>query len=555
MRRLTYIGTLLTLMAPLAIMAQNNPLGDRDTIMLTNDRILEVIESEKPFIKPPYQEIKKGKIEEFNFQSQDFPVETDFEPAPPKVTPWKPAKKLPYNDNFVKLGIGRYITPLAQLYINNGISKDLDYGVYFSHLSAYQDQVELRKFNNNQLTVQGSKIDKAYRATAAVDFYNSSYFNYAGDDTSRFEGSRETIEDSLKMRYTRFGINGSIASNSDQDEQYFYDAGVGIQFYGDRRKNRETYFELTPKGGLNVAEGFTLNLDTKLAFTAGRIDTTRQNQNLVELMPTVRFQNDQLRVMGGVKFNYANNSIDSTGVTNLAPVIDVRYSLTPGGFTVFAGYEGGVALNTYADMIGQNPYLGTQAYLQPSVEKLNVYAGIEGNVGGSLDFLAKAYHRRVSNQLIFQTYDSLYFQPVYDSLTKISGVYGELNYDMGEGIRAGAALNLNVFSTANQDSLTARYYGAAPVRVDLFAEYNWEDKLHAKLTTFLYGATPVAQDAAGEIVSRSSFMDVSIEADYQITKQISVFVQANNLLNAEFERWQYYPERRLDFMAGLTFGF
>ncbi|MEM7656894.1 MAG: hypothetical protein AAF399_12250, partial [Bacteroidota bacterium] len=70
-----------------------DPLGGQDTITLENERIEDVINSEKPFLKPPYQDIKKGSTEEIRFQSKDFYVETAFVPVEPDIRSLDKEKK------------------------------------------------------------------------------------------------------------------------------------------------------------------------------------------------------------------------------------------------------------------------------------------------------------------------------------------------------------------------------------------------------------------------------------------------------------------------------
>ncbi|MEO0585466.1 MAG: hypothetical protein AAF135_24855, partial [Bacteroidota bacterium] len=122
MKNFLYIAFLgLILLGNVTVQAQNNnPLEGQDSLVLENERINDVIDSDKPFIKPPYQEIKQGAQDKPTYQSQEFYVETEFEPVPPRFKEVDPDEKNRYKNNLLRLGIGRYTTPLAQLYINNG---------------------------------------------------------------------------------------------------------------------------------------------------------------------------------------------------------------------------------------------------------------------------------------------------------------------------------------------------------------------------------------------------------------------------------------------------
>ncbi|GAB4415081.1 MAG: TonB-dependent receptor [Bacteroidia bacterium] len=547
----------LLLGTALAATAQpgSDPLGGKDTIVLENERINDVIESEKPFIKPPYQTLEKGAQEGIRFESQSFYVETDFTPQPPNTRPVETIKEDRFNNNLLRLGIGRYVTPLAQLYLNNGKEGDIDYGLMFTHRSAHQDEIPLREFREDYGTLRFAKIDRYQTFSGTFDLYNTQYFFYAGDDTLRIPGEQQLRSDSLRMGYTNLSVRGRIQSNYVEDPEFTYDAGVDIRFLGDQLGNQEFHLDATPTGGYYVASNVLLGLRSQIAYVRGSLADVGQNRFFLDLHPGVTFDNGTVYVHGGIRYNYFRNSVDSSGVNNLGPMIEARYAVQPDQLVVMAGYTSGMVHNHYYDMRRENRYLGRAIDVKPTVEKMNIYLGAEGNITEQLDYAAKLYYRRTSNQLIYRSVDSIYFQVVYDSLMTTTGGHIELNYDLDNNIRAGAALNINVYSTSNQDSLTARYFHAAPLRLDFYGAYTWNDQLTAKAELFVFGPTPMGTDATGELIRRNPFLNLNVSADFRITKDISVFLTMNNVLNSRYERWLNYPERRFDVLGGLTVAF
>ena len=59
MKNITYILLFFVLILGglLAQAQDNNPLEGQDSLVLENERINDVVDSDKPFINPPYQEI------------------------------------------------------------------------------------------------------------------------------------------------------------------------------------------------------------------------------------------------------------------------------------------------------------------------------------------------------------------------------------------------------------------------------------------------------------------------------------------------------------------
>ncbi|MEO0473719.1 MAG: hypothetical protein AAF206_29170 [Bacteroidota bacterium] len=117
---------------------------------------------------------------------------------------------------------------------------------------------------------------------------------------------------------------------------------------------------------------------------------------------------------------------------------------------------------------------------------------------------------------------------------------------MSDDIRAGAALNINAFNP----STVTNFFHATPLRLDVFLAYQLEEKLNAKAELRIFGPTNFTAEE-----SRTLYPELNLSADYRITPQFSVFAQVNNMLNTRYQRWFLYPERRIDFMAGISLSF
>ncbi|MEO1416085.1 MAG: TonB-dependent receptor [Bacteroidota bacterium] len=557
MKNFLYIAFLgLILLGNVTVQAQNNnPLEGQDSLVLENERINDVIDSDKPFIKPPYQEIKQGAQDKPTYQSQEFYVETEFEPVPPRFKEVDPDEKNRYKNNLLRLGIGRYTTPLAQLYINNGTDKDIDYGLNFTHLSAHNDEVRLRNFREDYGTIYAKAFQGGNEFYGKLYLYNTQYFNYAGDDTTLVEGDEQARSDSLIMGFTRFAIEAGVASAYDPDNEYYYDVPLDLRIYGDRRSNNEFNIGFKPKVGARFGEEASLGLDSELRYVAGGIGDSNQNRFFVVLNPAFQFKNDKFKAKVGINYSYFNNSIDSSGFSNLGPDIEASYAINPASLTAFVGVTSGMQAPTYESMIVENRFIARDVRISPTIDRYQVYLGVKGNINQTIDFSAKGYYRKVSNQLIYRSQDSIFFQALYDSSVNVTGAHLEVNYDLDENFAAGAALNIDVYGTSNQDSLTPVFFHATPVRLDVFGQYTFAEKLTTEGKLQVFGPTPMSVDETGATINRPLFLNIALEADYRPVDNVSVFVRVNNLLGSNFQRWFNYPERRFDIMGGVTIAF
>jgi outer membrane receptor protein involved in Fe transport len=148
-------------------------------------------------------------------------------------------------------------------------------------------------------------------------------------------------------------------------------------------------------------------------------------------------------------------------------------------------------------------------------------------------------------------FDGAYFQPAYDSLMTVYGLHLEGQWSPGKHFHAGAAVTYNMYET----STLPEYFHATPLRADVFGTYIWNERLTARAELNFYSNTPTALDSRGEVLKRSSFLNVGLGGEYRIIDGLSVYVSLNNLLGTEFTRWHNYPERPLDISGGVSYTF
>ena len=72
------------------------------------------------------------------------------------------------------------------------------------------------------------------------------------------------------------------------------------------------------------------------------------------------------------------------------------------------------------------------------------------------------------------------------------------------------------------------------------------------MTPVMTGDYSMAQPIVSKV---SAFADFSAGAEYRVNHQFGVFIQANNLLNTEYEKYLYYPRLGFNIFGGLNYSF
>ncbi len=544
------------LCSTLSVFSQGDPLAGQDTLVLENDRIEDVIDSEKPFLTPPSPQITPPSVSDFEYNSLFRYLSTDFDPVPPAIKRLDPVSPSSLNHNMVKLSFGRYITPRLDVFLNNGAEENRDYGLNFTHASAHNDELTYREYREDFGTVYGSIQSGYNQFGGALDIYNTSYFNY-GDTLAILADSvggdqQSTLEDSLRMGFTRVQISGFLKSLENTELPYSYDLGVRLRYYTDRRENTEFHVTLRPEGTLQLNDQFSIETDLEYTYTRADVGLQIQNRMFFFIIPSLVYDNGQLRLRGGIVFNAYNNDRDPAVISHFSGLAEAAYELFPDELTLTAGYFSSMTYNHYLGMIDRNRFLSRDIRFLPSIEKWQVYGGIKGRVAQRIDYSAKVFFNQVENALVY-TVDpnDAYFTATYDSLVETLGVTGEVIYQMTDELRIGGNVTFRNFNLTNLE----RYFHETPLRADAFARYTWDEKLTAEASLALFNRTPMSIDDSGELIFRKSLALLNMSGSFKITDQIFIHLNVYNILNLEYQRWLNYEERPVDISGGFSITF
>jgi len=179
---------LLLFILPVSAQVKTQEATPKREVTLYNPYKPSLPESKKRSFLPDMTDSLKLK--------KDFRYEVNADPFLPSYTisPIKAASLLPdpltkLYKSYVNIGMGNYITPLAEISITNERSKKGSIGFYGRHLSS-GGKVELQNgekvfagFMDNDASVFGRKVYRKNVFESSIDFQNKTRYAY-GYDTS-----------------------------------------------------------------------------------------------------------------------------------------------------------------------------------------------------------------------------------------------------------------------------------------------------------------------------------------------------------------------------------
>ncbi|WCC44433.1 TonB-dependent receptor [Tenacibaculum finnmarkense] len=256
------------------------------------------------------------------------------------------------------------------------------------------------------------------------------------------------------------------------------------------------------------------------------------------------------------------------------PDLEISYPIITNALDMYIGASGDLKTNNYHDLATKNPYISpTQKLLQTS--KYEAFAGFRGKLKHQFSYHLKASYADIENKAFsslnqsksngknnagsnaFSLFGYEYgnsFNTNYDNVSIISG-FGELAFD---GIKN---LSIGLNGQYNQFTLTTQTepWNTPEIKGELFGTYK-ADKWFAGTNLFFVGQRKgklhaILPQKTFTTVNLDSYFDINFNGGYHFSDSFSVFLNLNNVLNNEYQRFHNFNVQGFQAMAGLTWKF
>lgn len=352
--------------------------------------------------------------------------------------------------------------------------------------------------------------------------------------------------------------------------------GVSAQISGTEYET--TVLQGTPTNDRLLAERrMTIggHLEVPIGQAAGRLDATVTTAGLGA---DPGFENDITAVDGGVRATLvtapslrvhlggrllsasvspaANPAFpDRNSARFLVPAFNVDWTATAAA-TLFLKNEPAVTTSPLADLFQENPYLFGQTAVQPSLRTTDAEGGVR-LFTGPLQVVARAgYRYTVSHQYVTHTAEVAPppDRPLYDRGTFAT------QYGSARVIHAGVDLSLQRMRgfeiTAGASYRNGRLVGRdvaipyfAPITAYGVASFAFAAQRGlVQLTGRVEGSRYIDTSESTQI---DPYVDVDVDASFDVTSSLAVIARLHNLLGGTFERWDRYPQPPFVVTTGL----
>jgi outer membrane receptor protein involved in Fe transport len=269
------------------------------------------------------------------------------------------------------------------------------------------------------------------------------------------------------------------------------------------------------------------------------------------------------------KFNGASDS-----KLFVYPNVKASYRIVGDLLIGYAGAEGGLNQNSYADFVDQNPFVSPTMFVAPTDNKYDIYVGLKGKLANAVAFNVRGSFNNEDNKALFVSneFNPIYantagyafgnsFGVVYDNVKTVS-IFGELKADFSKSTTFGISGTYNNFSSVTQ----AEAWNLPQLKIASTLDIDITEKWYAGASVFFLGERKdlisVQSDATifppifgSRIVTLDSFFDLNAHLGYKYNKRLTAFLKGNNLANQQYNRWANFPVQAIQVLLGANYKF
>lgn len=561
-----------------------------EKLILNKKREPEVRKIEKK--KTSVETIKNYPPEEksqnpVQYNITDVPAVSDFKTSTIQGQDVTPKFEGSVQNNYVQFGMGNYGKILGDANISKTLQNKIEVGLDAHFLSTQglkkdypwdskQSSTTLGAFLNSY----GDKGKFNLNAEYGLNSYN--YYGIYALDPGDVD---------LDQRVNQFKINGYYDFYSNEILNDIRVKSSFLKDHFDAQENQVSVLANLSKHAVEIGKsGINLNADLGVGLEAVKsefaiVDNNSSNFVNISLAPKVTFRKGESYLMLGSSFSFLNSKNSNllmaeqmkNNKTYWFPQAEFQYAAAQ-EFKFYGGVDGGLKLNTYADLLQQNPFIVSDQYLRPTETKYHFYAGLRGDIDETFKYDVSAGYGRMGNIMFFRANDlfdytsvnrSAYnyantFSAIYDD-GNVSDVKGSLQYFPLANLILDAEVKFTRFELKNYENI----YNVPLFNATIGAKYTMLDQklllgfkgiFASDRTTNSFviegvGSPLMYQSAEDTNDKVGGYADLNLSAEYKVHKNFSIFAIGNNLLSSKYQTYKGYKVLGAQVLGGVKITF
>ncbi|MGI4022309.1 MAG: hypothetical protein ACRYFA_12450 [Janthinobacterium lividum] len=455
-----------------------------------------------------------------------------------------------YN-NYAKAGIGNLSTTFGEVYINNGRDEALQVGGYAKHFGQ-EGSLPQQKSSRQEIGIFGKSVGANNSVSGRINYTRRNNYFYGFDQdnppTSLIPG---------KQHFNTIEGEAEIAKNfKDAENDFVYAVKVSGYTFNNAYKAKENNILVDVSINQTIKQ-FYAGLNASLDAGSTKDSAYNVSNNILRANPYVKLQGENYKIDVGVNLV---SEFGSKSSLRLFPAAKLEYQVIPKYVRIFGELRGDIDKTLLRNLSETNPFLDQNIDIRNSINRLTISAGLKGTIVAGLGFKAAFIRQSITGlPLYVNNFDFSRgrnkFAVIYDGgKSTVTGFNGDLDFKASETLNIFGRLEYRKYALATE----AEAWNLPTAKVTAGTNIHLNKKITINGALLIRGTTKdriYTTATAFNVITLPSFADLSGGIDYKISKRISIFAQANNLLANKYQAYLYYPANGFNIFGGASIGF
>lgn len=444
--------------------------------------------------------------------------------------------------NQLKVGYGNLSTPYVAGAFSFGDGKHNLGNIYGNYISS-RGKIKNQDFGEWNVKGTGSIFSATNETYAGAEFAEHEYYQYGYDHTLH-----DFTKDSIRRSYQDFSATVGFRNTATNAVGINYNPHLEVHEFSRENKATETTLIVDVPAEKRFSDAVSFKIAARGNFDKYQLkgSSVSVTNNLFELAPELVYYSDMFTFHGGITPSWNNNTLA------VLPNIYAEVQLQQNALMVQAGWVGKYIANSFRTLSGDNPYMQDPVFFN-NTKEVQYYGGIKATVGKHFNFNARAAIISYTDMPLFvndTVFGNSFVLHNESKLTNLQ-IHGDMNFISQDKFTAAAALDLNSYTGLHDN---AKAWGLFPLKFTGSLRWNAFKELlfKADLIAFSGGKALLKNNVEKDLTGGT---DLSAGAEFKLNKQFSVWLDFDNILNSQYERWNNYPVYGFQVIGGVLVHF
>jgi hypothetical protein len=449
------------------------------------------------------------------------------------------------NHQYIKVGAGNFSTYLAEAAFSFGDGQHAITQVRADFLTStgYLYAQQAAKWGLEVISVFNTASEHEW--TANPYYRSSTQYRYG------FEPATLIFpKDQLLERYSTIGVDLGMQNKKANAFGITYHPQLKLSRFFNNSEAHENSIQLKAPINKTFGEKFAFDLGLTADMSTARFPMIPNERvlknNLYYVNPSIQVNTATLKLNLGVQPSWDNK------VFAALPNLTVQAKMSEINLILEAGWVGYFQKNSFRSLAGFNPWIGSLSSLQ-NTRITEQYAGIRGVGGDHFTYQVKASLLQYSNQPLFlnNNTDGKSFDVVYEPDMKAVRLHGEMSYTVQENISFSAGAS---FTDYRGLTVQKKAWGLLPLEANGSVKWKLLKDLLLKADLYLWDGSAYRTKTMEEKKGTAA-ADINLGAEFTVMPRLNLWLQANNVLNSTYQRWNQYSVLGFTILGGVVYSF